>query len=84
MNQVELRPEVYAFAQAMELKLRLNDHKTHWSNMTQRYLSQRLSQEREELRRACRRGDPAEILSEAADVANFAMMLADNASKGLK
>jgi len=37
----------------------------------------RLTQEREELRRAVDRGDPQEVLREAADVANFAMMLAD-------
>lgn len=41
------------------------------------YLSMRLTQEREELRRAVAAGDPVEIRREACDVANFAMMIAD-------
>lgn len=73
------RPEVVAFANAMELKLKENDHKRHWSHMSMQFLSMRLTQEREELRKAVAAGDVAEILREAADVANFAMMIADKA-----
>ena len=76
---MKLRPEVAAFAQEMERKLRANDHKEHWSALSRQRLFMRLTQERTELRRACERGDPVEILAEAADVANFAMMIADNA-----
>lgn len=71
------RTEVEWFADAMERKLRANDHKRHWSNMSIQYLSMRLTQERKELYRAVAEGDPEKVLAEAADVANFAMMLAD-------
>jgi NTP pyrophosphatase (non-canonical NTP hydrolase) len=71
------RPEVVAFADAMEAKLRENDHKRPWYCLDMRTLSRRLTQEREELRRAVEVGDPAEVLREAADVANFCMMTAD-------
>ena len=71
------RNEVVVFADAMEAKLKKNDHKPHWKAMGLQYLSMRLTQEREELRRAVERGNPDEVLEEAADVANFAMMIAD-------
>lgn len=71
------RPEVVAFADAMESKLRENDHKRPWYCLDMRTLSRRMTQEREELRRAVEAGDPAEVLREAADVANFCMMTAD-------
>lgn len=72
------RPEVEAFADAMEAKLRANDHKRGWRECNLQYLSMRLTQEREELRQAIERdATPQEILDEAADVANFAMMIAD-------
>lgn len=72
---VKLRPVVAAFAEAMELKLRENDHKGHWRYCSGTYLFNRLRGEVNELSRA-----PADQrLAEAADVANFAMMIADNA-----
>lgn len=71
------RPEVEWFADAMERKLRDNDHKRHWRGMTMQYLSMRLTQERKELYAAIASGDAAKVLDEAADVANFAMMVAD-------
>jgi NTP pyrophosphatase (non-canonical NTP hydrolase) len=78
------RKEVVTFADAMEAKLRANDHKSHWSNADLQYLSMRLTQEREELRRAVENGDPDEVLKEAADVANFAMMVADKVRRDYK
>jgi NTP pyrophosphatase (non-canonical NTP hydrolase) len=71
------RPEVVWFADAMEQELRANDHKRHWLNLGMQTLSMRLTQEREELRDAVADGSAAETLKEAADVANFAMMIAD-------
>ena len=93
---VALRPEVAAFADAMERKLRENDHKGGWRRCTRGYLLRRLATETRELRAALRRQerrlasarplDPgeaaalaAEALREAADVANFCLMLADDA-----
>lgn len=73
----ELRPVVLKFAEVMERQLRKNDWKGHWGCCTGSYLFNRLRGEVNELARA-----PAQDrLAEAADVANFAMMIADNASR---
>lgn len=109
---LSLRPQVAAFAQLMEKKLRENDRKGGWRNCTTAYLSRRCGNELEELRAVVKRGndwvrasmfpsgrgpqfsDNAEMAKqvgrEAADVANFAMMIADvcgalsSASAGLE
>lgn len=74
-----LRPEVEAFAQAMERELRANDHKPGWGKDNPWDLQRRLLEEAKELEDAW--GNKfltgLEILAEAADVANFAMMIAD-------
>ena len=77
-----LRPEVAAFAMLMEEKLLLNDHRPGWKNDDVHALIARLYEEARELVQAIGEGvDPAvvhaEIGREAADVANFAMMIAD-------
>jgi NTP pyrophosphatase (non-canonical NTP hydrolase) len=86
---MELRESVRLFAEAMETKLRENDHKGHWGDCDPRWLLARLDEERGELidtvfvrLRQQKDGldwpESAEsILREAADVANFAMMVAD-------
>ena len=88
-----LRPEVQIFAEAMERKLRENDHKGGWDDMPSRWLRGRLAGEVRELEAAiaayidkidiCNREQDLSksrqaILSECADIANFAMMIADN------
>lgn len=79
-----LRPEVQRFAAAMERELRANDHKGGWRNDAPGRLLRRLWQEADELARAldAHKTDPsaetsARVASEAADVGNFAMMIAD-------
>ncbi len=79
----EVRPAVQWFAVQMEKKLRENDHKKHWSECSVDYLYDRMDQEVVELDRALleveRTGNgKEEVIFEAADVANFAMMIADN------
>jgi NTP pyrophosphatase (non-canonical NTP hydrolase) len=75
---MERRPEVEWFADAMEAALRANDHKPGWKNDDPWALQARLFEEAKELQRAVREREGAEkILKEAADVANFAMMVAD-------
>ena len=67
------------FAQQMGEKLDENDHRLGWHayGVTTGYLLRRLSQEIGELRRAIeKRGD---VIHECADVANYAMMIADRA-----
>lgn len=69
------RIEVTTFADAMERKLRANEHKGHWANEDILYLMRRMNDEVVELKRAI--GSGGAVLDEAADVANFAMMIAD-------
>ena len=80
-----MREVVQWFGEQMEEELAGNDHKTGWDGMSFGWLSRRLGQEFRELKRRLPHGhgltveQANEIISEAADVANFAMMIADNA-----
>lgn len=73
------RIEVLQFARDMERKLKANDHKGHWSGMTPSWLLRRLRSETNELAKALKAKDGKHIVDEAADVGNFAMMIADKA-----
>lgn len=76
----ECRREVRLFAQQMESRLRANDHKPGWKQDDVRALLWRLWDEANELDVATipeQGWSPADIAKEAADVANFAMMIAD-------
>lgn len=67
-------------AQAMQAKLDANLHKLHWAHpeVTTDYLLGRLEEEVQELRDTLADyRHPSEVWAEAADVANFAAMLAD-------
>ena len=85
-ERIKLRPAVRWFAEQMELKLRANEHKGGWANERKRSLMKRLYGEAWELSLVFQESqadtiheclDPG-IIDEAADVANFAMMIADN------
>lgn len=69
------------FAGEMEKRLEANDHKTGWQFATLQYLSMRLTQERKELERAIKNKDIKNVVEECADIANFAMMIADNVNE---
>lgn len=72
------RPAVAWFAEQMESKLLANDHKADWHDSDTEYLMGRLLQEVLELHQAYLSTCPnEEVVKEAADVANFAMMIAD-------
>lgn len=78
MNKIELRPEVQWFAEQMELTLRRNDHKGGWKDCDIDWLMERLEEEAKELFYSLQTPNSKEsIISEATDVANFAMMIAD-------
>jgi len=66
------------FAREMEKKLEVNSDKEGWCFCSLQYLSMRLTQEKKELARAIKKKDKKRIIEECADVANFAMMIADN------
>ena len=73
-----LRESVSRFACVMEGVLRDNDHKGGWDDCEPGWLLRRMGQELAELRRAYgRRATCEEVRKECADVANFAMMLAE-------
>lgn len=79
---LDLRPEVIWFALQMEGKLRENDHKEGWRDEHLFYLINSLDRERRELWEALNEPDltekhAREIIRECADVANFALMIAD-------
>lgn len=77
----QLRPQVLAFAWAIERKLRLNDHKEPWTECDPLWLLERALQEIEtELRPALDGLDPrgeAGVLDESVDGAAFMLMIAD-------
>lgn len=63
----------------MVKRLDVNRWKTGWANLSFRECLRRMESEVGELRKALRQEKPpAEILAEAADVANFAAFLASN------
>ena len=66
-------------AAEMKAKLEANRHKLHWRSprVQTEYLALRLYEEVAELLAAVRSGVRADAWAEAADVANFAAMLAD-------
>lgn len=79
----QVRPSVQWFALQMEKKLQENDHKVHWNECGIDYLMSRMVQEYGELVAAVwdlreENGSPEAVISEAADVANFVHMIADN------
>ena len=78
-----VREPVAWFAQQMEAKLRENDHKGGWQNCSWDWLVERIYRETKELWIEVGRVDiePKRIIREAADVANFAMMIADIARR---
>lgn len=63
----------------MEHKLRMKDYKGGWHNMSLGQLFQLLKGEIEELEEAVTEGNTFDIMAEAADVGNYAMMIMDNA-----
>ena len=82
-GEVFIRKSVLDFALLMELKLRKNDHKGHWSKESFTYLFGRLDDERKELDKevARQRSDYNKIIDEATDEANFLMMIVDNLNR---
>ncbi len=83
-----LRPKLAAFAEMMEAVLKQNDHKGGWQDMQLDEVVARIDEELEELKHVLQYRDGSYNLfpnerarekgkKEAADVANFCMMLVD-------
>lgn len=85
---IELRPEVQKFAEEMEKQLKANEHKGGWKDCTYDFLLSELDKNLNRLRylNGHRGGCIAEIKESVkevnrrcANIANFAMMICDNA-----
>jgi len=74
-----MRAQVEWFAELMEKQLSKNDYKGGWevSNCSLEYLYLRLMEELGELASIRAGSANGDTVKEAADVANFAMMIAD-------
>jgi len=77
-----VRKSVLWFGEQMEIKLKENDGRQGWGHSDLEWLCRRIADERNELKRAIATKSDMEIIGECADVANFAMMIADIASRG--
>lgn len=75
------RPAVLWFAEQMQAKLKKNAHKGGWETCSLGYLVARIENEIEEMAAT---STPEELLEECADVANFAMILADILTKRIE
>ena len=75
----DVRFVVRLFAEAMEKRLAQNDSKSGWEGCDVEYLLEALDEEVQELKNALITEKPKRILKEATDIANYAMMIADNA-----
>jgi len=71
------------FIQAMKFKLYVHRAKGKFDWKSNEMLLDQLEAEVVELRNAVKLGKKESIISEAADVANFAYFIADKASRGL-
>lgn len=67
-------PDIGRFVEAMVYKLGVKSHKGKWENMSLQEALRLLRNEEKELTEAVARGNMVEIMLEAADVANFALI----------
>lgn len=74
-----MRKEIKDFADQMEKKLKENDNKGGWEECSKKWLLIGIEVELGELKQALEEGSVGDIVSECADIANFCMMIADNA-----
>ncbi len=68
--------DIQRFQHAMMYKLNVHRHKGRWEDMTVERAMELLMNETVELEAAIREGNLIEIMLEAADIANFAMIIA--------
>lgn len=82
---IGVAPDLQRFFDAMVYKLRRNAHKGRWDELSLDGAYADLAGETEELGQAIASGSTSEILMEAADVANEALIVANIAleAKGL-
>lgn len=72
---VQYRHDIRRFVEAMVFKLSVHASKGRWENKTAAERLDRLYDEAKELKEAMDRGNMVEIMLEAADVANYALII---------
>ena len=72
------RPEVIAFADLMEAQLKANDSRGGWKSCDRVYFMEKLEINLRDLGFNLKAGAIFQAKRDCADIANFAMMLADN------
>jgi NTP pyrophosphatase (non-canonical NTP hydrolase) len=79
---VTLSPLIYSFANEMQKELERNRSKRGWEDLTPRQCLNRIKQEFNELKSEVLKKNPDidDVVSECADLANFAAFLAWNIS----
>jgi|WetSurMetagenome_2_1015567.scaffolds.fasta_scaffold931855_2 hypothetical protein len=84
MNEpIELRPEVLAFAQLMEMRLRAHDEdkSASWKEASLRDLCVQVTSKSFRLEDAIRNGFYDDMIKHAVDTANYCMMIDDVSGK---
>lgn len=78
------RPVVVRFADDMEQRLRENDHKGGWSGGSKQHMANILAKATGDLLQSLKDNQTVQhVTTRAADVANIAMMIANNEQSGL-
>ena len=80
---MRLRPEVQKFAEEMERELRVNEHKGDWGDCNEEFLISEMNRNIVRLIQTIERDNgnglfADTVIRRCANVANFAMMIADN------
>jgi hypothetical protein len=73
----EIRPELAAFAKAMETRLKENSHRGDWRTFNFYYLAACLTANLGHMIRAFQADKPDAVLQSATDTANYAMMISE-------
>ncbi len=76
-----MRKEIKQFAYIMETKMMMNEHKGGHQRLRIEELMKLLHQEIRELKGAIDENNYKSVMLECADVANYAMMIADKCAK---
>jgi NTP pyrophosphatase (non-canonical NTP hydrolase) len=80
----QINDDIAVLLRAMLDKLEANKSKPYWDKESLLTLAKLMQGEVDELVDAILHGSQQDIIMEAADVANFAMMIASNAKRGMK
>lgn len=80
-NQEQIQKDIFLLECFMKQKLQENEHKGYWADCSLIYLANRAQEELDELVDAILTKSADQIMREAADLANFAMMICSNASR---